>query len=149
MSLEKNPIKAFLFLKEKCNKIPKHAPIKMYLGKKAISNRTYLVPEGKRMRGTIALTMQDNNWFAGIPDNTEFIGNLYISSFKQGFDIPKNLIVRGDLEVINAGWAVKYSNHELREAIESKGGFVYGNVTCTVTRLRKKYWIFKKAEQFK
>ena len=148
MSLEENPIKAFLFLKEKCKKIPKHAPIKMYLGKRAISNRTYLVPYGK-MRGTIAINWQDNNWFAGIPDNTEILGDLYINSIKQGFDIPKNLIVRGDLTVINAGWAIKYNRHELREAIESKGGFVYGEIVCKVTNLRKKHWLFKKAEQFK
>jgi hypothetical protein len=71
----------------------------------------------------------DDSPIKSLPNNLTVKGDLSLTFTDIEIDfIPNNLKVRGNLDLTDSALSEKYTEEEIRSAIEKKGGFVKGDI---------------------
>ena len=71
----------------------------------------------------------DDSPIKSLPNNLTVKGDLSLTFTDIEIDfIPNNLKVRGNLDLTDTALSEKYTEEEIRSAIEKKGGFVKGDI---------------------
>ena len=82
------------------------------------------IPDNLSVGGDLYLS---NSKITSLPDNLKVGGSLFLSNTKIT-SLPDNLQVEGSLYLRNTPLEVLYSEKEIRNMIEKKGGYVKGEI---------------------